>query len=256
MDGIQLVGLIATIASLVLAVVAIGLSIVFFRMSAELAESTKEASKGIGASVERLEKLFDKLYADTFSMMRDTVSDMRRHIWPEEGTSIEELAAEADQKTEEKLGDFREHMEEELNKVLSRQVAQEDRVRSLLALMDQAIESTREVASEAREETIREHILRYLSGRRRVEIIELFEELPVSPVRVRRELDRLAKEGLIKLDGESFSADTTVHVNPRLRRFRHSAEVNRARSRLERLGKASNPDTAAEPAPPDGSADR
>lgn len=84
MDGksvFDIISFIASIASLILAIGAIWLSVVFFRMSDSASKATTEAAKDIAASVERLEKLFDKLYSDTFSMMRDTVADMRKHIW-------------------------------------------------------------------------------------------------------------------------------------------------------------------------------
>lgn len=85
---VTIVGFIATIASLVLAIGAIWLSIIFFKMSDVASKETTAAAKDIQASVERLENIFDKLYSDTFSMMRDTVTDMRQHIWrkPEAGT--------------------------------------------------------------------------------------------------------------------------------------------------------------------------
>ena len=81
MNGIEIIAFVASIASLILAVGAIWLSIVFFRMSNDASKATTEAAKGIDASVKRLENLFDKLYSDTFTMMKDTVSDMRKHIW-------------------------------------------------------------------------------------------------------------------------------------------------------------------------------
>lgn len=81
MTVFDVISFIAAIASLILAVGAIWLSIVFFRLSSEASKATTEAAKGIEASVKRLENLFDKLYSDTFSMMKDTVSDMRKHIW-------------------------------------------------------------------------------------------------------------------------------------------------------------------------------
>ena len=76
-------------------------------MSSELARTASEASKGISASVARLENLFDKLYADTFSMMRDTVSDMRRHIWPEETKDIDRLSEEAERRADEKVRELK-----------------------------------------------------------------------------------------------------------------------------------------------------
>ncbi|MEA4286496.1 hypothetical protein VBS75_25210 [Klebsiella pneumoniae] len=85
---VTIVGFIATIASLVLAIGAIWLSIIFFKMSDVASKETTAAAKDIQASDERLENIFDKLYSDTFSMMRDTVTDMRQHIWrkPDAGT--------------------------------------------------------------------------------------------------------------------------------------------------------------------------
>lgn len=77
----EVISFIASIASLILAVGAIWLSIVFFRMSNDAAKDTTAAAKEIQSSVERLENLFDKLYTDTFSMMKETVTDMRHHIW-------------------------------------------------------------------------------------------------------------------------------------------------------------------------------
>lgn len=94
MTLIELISLIASIASLILAIGAIWLSIVFFKMSSEAAHETKEAAKGIDASVQRLEKLFDKLYSDTFSMMKDTVTDMRKHIWNRPDNDTTEVSEE------------------------------------------------------------------------------------------------------------------------------------------------------------------
>ena len=80
-DILNVIGLISSIASLVLAVVAIWLSIVFYRFSRDQAESSKANANEISNSISRLEKVFDGLYSDTFSMMKDTVTDMRKHIW-------------------------------------------------------------------------------------------------------------------------------------------------------------------------------
>jgi len=80
MSNIELLSSSASISSLVLAVVAIWLAFIFFKMSFDLAARTTEAAKGISANVEKLENLFDKLYADTLSMMHETVTDMRQHI--------------------------------------------------------------------------------------------------------------------------------------------------------------------------------
>ena len=54
----ELISLTASIASLILAIGAIWLSIVFFKMSSSASQATREAAKGIDASVQRLENLW------------------------------------------------------------------------------------------------------------------------------------------------------------------------------------------------------
>ncbi|EPG8003211.1 hypothetical protein LQE21_001162, partial [Proteus mirabilis] len=77
----EVISFIASIASLILAIGAIWLSIVFFKMSEHASKETSKSADKIQSSVDKLEKLFDKLYSDTFSMMKDTVGDMRQHIY-------------------------------------------------------------------------------------------------------------------------------------------------------------------------------
>jgi len=142
----------ASIASLILAVGAIWLSIVFYRMSTTASNATTEAAKIIAASVERLEKLFDKLYSDTFSMMRDTVSDMRKHMWPTEDPEAEKAVEEAEKKADEKISDLKKAMEQQVAEVLQRQKVADDRVSAVRTemrrLLDRAIVTSRQVETE------------------------------------------------------------------------------------------------------------
>lgn len=87
-DAITLIGLVASIASLVLAVVAISLSIVFYRLSRDESEASSQNAQEISSGISRLEKIFDGLYSDTFAMMKDTVTDMREHIWRKDTGSV------------------------------------------------------------------------------------------------------------------------------------------------------------------------
>ncbi len=222
MNGINLLSFAAAISSVVLAIVAIGLSIVFFRMSSELSESTKEAAKGIGASVERLEKLFDKLYADTFSMMRDTVSDMRKHIWPEKDADSDKLAGEAEKRADEKVSALKKDMEKELSLILQRQRITDEKVSSLRGdmrgLLERAIVESRQVEVQAREEAVREQILRQITLLRRrsrpvtadAVVSRLMENFP--PHVVVRELERMREEGSISLSDETVDADTVIEL--------------------------------------------
>ncbi|RAK39730.1 hypothetical protein B0I29_104268 [Actinoplanes lutulentus] len=84
---VEAFNLISAVISTVLAVVALYLSIVFYRMSTSEAQRSQKSADDIAASVQRLEALFSSLYSDTFSMMRETVTDMRAHAWPTEKSS-------------------------------------------------------------------------------------------------------------------------------------------------------------------------
>jgi hypothetical protein len=212
MTGVQLISLVASIASLALAVLAIWLSVVFYRMSTELSESTKEAAKGIGASVERLEKLFGNLYADTFSMMRDTVSDMRRHIWPEDTQADTTIRQEAENRADEKIRVLTEDVQKQLSDMLKGQRVTDEHLSSMThelgRLVETAISRSRSAEVEAREETIRDHIVRAIrSLRRRSEkpkaddIVTRLRELFPTP-RIVEELERMKAEGVVGYEGE------------------------------------------------------
>jgi vacuolar-type H+-ATPase subunit I/STV1 len=214
----DVISLTASIASLVLAVVAIWLSIFFYRMTSQLSESTKEAAKDIGASVERLEKLFDKLYSDTFSMMRDTVSDMRKHIWPQDSNEADKLAEEVDKRADEKLETLKDKMDTELSELLKRQRVQDVQMSSLrsevLQLVDRAMLASREAESEARKETLREHALRIIRSleRRhsRVTAEMVVEHMGVTPSRAIREIEGLRREGRVEATDPDIGPDTVL----------------------------------------------
>lgn len=164
---------VASVASIVLAIVAIALSIIFFRMSSQLSEQAKSAAERIGSSVERLEGLFNMLYSDTFALMKDTYQDMRKHAWPE-GTKVsDDLMTEAEKKTDEKLNVLKENLADQLDQVLSKQMRTESEIarvkKDVQDLVGRAISESRKVEEQAREETMRDDIirqLRLLAGRK------------------------------------------------------------------------------------------
>ena len=228
LTGIELVAFIASIASLILAVGAIWLSIVFFRMSNEASKATTEAAKGIDASVQRLEKLFDKLYSDTFSMMKETVSDMRKHIWnvDDESVSSEDernkILEEADRKADEKVSEIKSALDKQLNEILNRQKIADGKVsgigKELENLLENAIQTSRMVESEAREETIRNHILSEIRKTRRMGKIAIARELVeklgdfLPSHRVVREIERMKEEGILHFDGEALSPASKIRL--------------------------------------------
>ena len=236
MTNVEILSVAASIASLALAILAIWLSITFFKMSSDLSVKTTEAAKGIIASVERLEKLFDKLYADTFSMMRDTVSDMRKHIWPEDKAVGDKLGEENEKRADEKVSKLKESMEREVAQMLQRQKITDDKVASLRvemrSLLDKAITGSRQVEIEAREEITRTDILnalRLLSRRHGdVRADRLVDFLGGSPDRVIEELRKMRGQGLVSLSDENIRPETLVRI-PSIVRQPEKAEVKSVR---------------------------
>jgi len=229
MSGIEIISLIASIASLILAVGAIWLSIVFFKMSNEASKATTEAAKGIDASVKRLENLFDKLYSDTFSMMKDTVSDMRKHIWSGEETSAgnnserNEILEEADKKADEKVAEIKSAMDRQLAEILTRQKASDGKVSDIDSeikkLLDHAIQTSRLVDSEAREETVRSHIISILRNFKRSRrlvtasrIVDLLDgNIPAE--KIVNELEKMKEDDIIFYEGEYLSPDSKIRMS-------------------------------------------
>lgn len=212
--AITVIGFIATIASLILAIGAIWLSFVFYRMSNEASKETTKAAKDIQASVERLEKIFDKLYSDTFSMMRDTVTDMRQHIWkkPHAGNSDDII------NNEEKINNLKNSISQEIICIVDEKLKSngdnETKIKELEDKIKKALESgiQRTIRSQAVPSTLmRRRALSFIKryGKIRVESLlrrmnAMFsEEYSFSDNEFMEALFNLRENGLITWDGPS-----------------------------------------------------
>lgn len=219
MTTIEIVSLLASLASLILAIVAIWLSFKFFEKSTEASEKTNEASKGINASVERLENLFDKLYSDTFTMMKDTVSDMRKHIWNNDDKSDTKetgLEEELEKKAQEKVDVLKKELTRDLSQMFAKQHITDKKITNLkdelTTLIERAVSQTRTLELEAREETIRDYILRKMRflKRRKSKIIadDIVKNASKDGLNVKRLLDEFLKmkeDGLIDFEGDKIT---------------------------------------------------
>jgi len=171
---------VSSIVSIIIGGFAIWLSVTFYKMSNKISEDTKNAAKGISSSVNRLETLFDSLYSDTFSMMKDTVSDMRKHIWPEKGQSAEEQK-QIEEKADAKIDELKKQIGDELSGVMKRVGHTDSKIddveKNLEKLVERAIQGTRKVESEAQEEKSMSEtamsISTFLSGRDDVTVKEI-----------------------------------------------------------------------------------
>lgn len=152
----------AAVVSIVIAAFAIWLSIVFYRMSVNSSNQIQESSKDLSSSVSKLEKLFEHLYSDTFSMMRDTYSDMRKHVWPE-FREEPDVTDQIETRANTKVDDIRQELMAQIETVAARAGGTETKVeqlrKELSPLVDDAISRSRHAESEAQEETLRDVML-------------------------------------------------------------------------------------------------
>lgn len=222
MSNMEIASVVASITSVIVACLAIWLSITFFRMTTKISEDTKEASRRIESSVDKLEKIFDKLYAGMFSMMSDTVSDMRKHIWSDEEPDTN-LSKVAEQKANEKIEKFREEMQSELSRIVGRTDAKIGEVQDKIQeLLDKAIMESRHVEKAAFTEIVAGEVLKSLQrldkfvSRITAEIV--VDELPGFDLEdIKEGIIQLRDEGFIELpkyvkNGKDIVPETTVKL--------------------------------------------
>lgn len=220
--------LIASIVSVIIGGFAIWLSVTFYKMANAISEDTKEASKGISASVDRLESLFDRLYSDTFSMMKDTVSDMRKHIWPEKEQDDNALAA-IEQKADEKVKQLRSEIASELSTMMKQLGRTDTKIEGveerLTGLIDKAITQSRRLESEAQEEISMTDVLNevlsfiYRYGESSVRRLFMHPTLRrrFSRIRIREALEIMIRDEVLEATGPLDEKDTILRMHPKHR---------------------------------------
>lgn len=75
--------------SLFLGVLAIWLSIKLYRMSESGARRMREAQSAVQQSVEQLDRMFERMYSDTWSLVRDSYQHMHQQLWDQVRTGAE-----------------------------------------------------------------------------------------------------------------------------------------------------------------------
>jgi hypothetical protein len=208
----------SAVVSVILGAYAIWLSVVFYRMSDQSAKQIQESSKDLSSSVSKLEKLFEHLYSDTFSMMRDTYSDMRRHVWPETATQEPAIADKIEARADSKIDAIRKELLSQVE-VIATQVGGTDtkveQIREeLLPLVETAIERSRSAEAEAREETLREFLINRIrsAGGNGINAGSLYYEVGKKNVGWQSgffdEIPKLRDDNIIKYEGKLGSMPT------------------------------------------------
>jgi hypothetical protein len=151
---VEIAALVASVVSVIVAGLAIWLSVTFYGMSSEQAQKTDSSARDIAGHVSRVEQVFDRMYSDTFSMMRDTVADMRKAVWPSQEGDVR-----PSEELDSKLVEVEKDMTARLAEVLERQGEADERLAGirdqLEDIVQSAISETRRVSSETGEASVR-----------------------------------------------------------------------------------------------------
>ncbi len=141
-SALNLWALIASIGSVLLACIAIALSVVFYRMANSITESTREAANKIGSGVEQMKNLMDTLYRDTFSLYRDTHSALLDHAWTERPGEPSALPEEIAKKTNEQIKRISEEFSVNLEEMFQRQRNTDTELESVRSELKDLVEKT------------------------------------------------------------------------------------------------------------------
>lgn len=152
--------------SVILACVAIALSVSFFWMSLRMSERVSEATRRIELSVEKLEIVFRTQHEETFSMAKTAFNDFRKRAFTGK-TTEEDLSKLADEKTNERIENIRSEISKEMDARISelgkRAKKTDAEISEIKASMDEllgkAITESRHVEKEVKAETLMDRIL-------------------------------------------------------------------------------------------------
>lgn len=150
LNWLEVISLITGVASLVLAILAIWLSFKFYQMSTASSDKINDSSNKINNNVEKLEKMFDTMYADTFGMVKETVTHMRQQV--DKSSNTNEYAEELDKRINEKIT-------LQLSDITPETLTKEDVESIVKGLVKESVQESKEIELEIEKKNLREDII-------------------------------------------------------------------------------------------------
>jgi len=212
MNPSEIASVVISAFSIFLGVLAIWLSLHFYKMSCSASDRIRDVAGNIDAKANQLQTLFDTLYHDTFSMLREIVGRMSNRLFSE--SQIERKVEEdTEKKAKEKATKVKDEIEIEVDKLLEGKTTVQDSVKKLI---ERGINETRKVVTEARQETVQEYILEQLKTTRTKTAQEIINNLEGIPARsIIGELRRMKSKDLVSWDGEGeLAPNTKISLGP------------------------------------------
>jgi hypothetical protein len=150
LTNVDVLSLATGVMSVALAVFAVWLSLYFFRQSGVQARLAKESADEVARTVERLEKLWAAMYGESVAMMRDTVSDMREHVWRREDLALEaEIRTRAEEIARAKINDARSELLAQISSSVRGAGVEQEHISGLLEELQPAVSKALEDSSGA-----------------------------------------------------------------------------------------------------------
>lgn len=191
-DPLDYFSLISSITSIILGIVAIVLSILFYRMSEKMGRENEKVSTNIQSNVTKLEELFNKLYTGTFDMMKETVTDMRKHVYKTENNNLSTVD------NQNVLNQTVASMSDEIERLKSRKTDEKE----ITKIVEEILTKSKKIESDIKSKKVREEILSFLRVKGKIQYGEIDKYLRNKGLLSENdgalfiELEKLAKEGI------------------------------------------------------------
>lgn len=201
METSELLSLISSIASLTLAIIAIWLSLFFYKQGKQDSQKTTEAANNIQNVVDKLQIVFDKMYGDTISMLKDSQvhqAELLTNALRSEGYNPKQVEEEAATKMEELINS----LDVKVDDMLKRQNADgekyEELKKEMKSLVLESVQKTNEINKE--EEGVNKVSFRTIPYHKLRNI--LFQILAGKPLSIKRLQEELKEFGIDLTLGE------------------------------------------------------
>lgn len=161
METANIIGIVSSSVSLILAFIAIWISFKFFQLSTISSEKTHDAAKDISATVVKLEFLFNHFYTDNFSMTKDMVEGLQRQALS--GQPTHNVTQEIENITAEKIELLKLETDKKIHNLLAVmpdfEAKYSESISDLRNLVLDTIAKTREVEEDAKDEALENIII-------------------------------------------------------------------------------------------------
>lgn len=205
---INMISLVTSIFSIALAILAIALSLFFYKWTSALENSIKENVRNLGQEIEGMIEFNKTFYGDTFTLVKEAYGDMRKHAWPETKGKSEASEREIEERVEQALGPIKENYDKQLGELIDRQKMSDERAEELTAqiggITDNLLLKSTELEKKIRSTKLREDIYSLIKKGEFFHIGYLFKEMEkkgYSFQDIEMELGKMTTEGILGRGG-------------------------------------------------------